>query len=162
MEAKTLLLVLGLTFPMLVSSQSLSEKVGGVKTKFLITSGSELLNKEEQLLIQRAESYYDYDCDSGYGYGYQTFYLEFLCTERLKTKRSIGKRRDFYSLELFDANGEQLALIELGLNDLKLTNSPNRPDRLTYSISLKNVPIILLDETTEINIQQQFIRRTLP
>ena len=145
--------------PLVVASQTATEILGGVITSYSITSDSVELNTSNQLLIRRAENYYDNSSESSYGYGYQAFHLEFMSTKKIRVRKGIGPRKQGFAIELYDEIGELLANIDL--SDIDVAYVENLPKRsiYTYSINLEKVPIVLFDHAVRINLIRNHIKR---
>ena len=157
---KLLQLVLILLFTLHASpsfSQSLSEKLGGIKTDYtFISADSTVIECTDQQIIQRGEFEYDYgtyyDGTYGYGYGYQVYRLEIMTGIKIPVqfRDKSEVRHKFYRVILYNGSGERLATFDLPMNQVK--SCSNGDDRMTYSISLQTMPIILLEKAKTIQL----------
>lgn len=148
-----------------LQGQSLSEKLGGVKTNFVITtSDNTILNDASQLLIKRPVSRFNTECigegGGGYGYAYESFHLEFQTDNTIKLERRKARRKGkILKLRFYDDNGSLLADIEQSLGIISSVNNGETPLLYTYSIDLKNIPLAFLDKTVKIDITRyKFLR----
>lgn len=161
-----------------LSSQSISEQLGAVKTNFIITSNSLTLNIE-QILIPRAVaksghyttpsmnvSYTKLQNSTApqihtYGYGYQSFHLEFIAEKQISTIRANGKKRTYYLLHFLDINEELISSFELSSAMVNfIPNKGSKAWSYIYSIDLKNVPIVVLDRTQQLKITRYDLARS--
>ncbi len=138
-----------------LNGQSLLEKMGGIETDFIITSGSEVLKVDKQLLIRRAVSDYQIETlyDAGFGYGYMSFHLEFIAPQEVLKRNSFQKeRKEYYLLGFFDKEGNLLVRKRLDSSDVKLISNAKQPAIFAYSINLKGVPLVLFDKVQKIDL----------
>lgn len=150
-----------------LSSQSISEQLGGIRADFLITSDTLTLSTGQQILIQRAEAKYNQYINAsgsygaGYGYGYQSFHLEFIAKKSISIIRANGKKRTYYLLQFFDKNEELISSFEL--SNAMINFTPNKGSKAwsyIYSIDLKDVPIVVLDRTQQLEITRYDLARS--
>jgi hypothetical protein len=134
------------------NAQSLTEKLGGTRTDFIITSDTAVFEVFDQILIKRGKSKVGTVYDGGYGYGYQTYHLEFISRDKIKKIRKRGEKNDFHVMELIDQNGGVIAKIYPRLEDVIMVSNREKPFLYTYMINLEEVPLILLEKTKRINI----------
>ncbi len=138
-------------------SQSLIEKLGGVKTEFVFVSDSKELPIFSQAIIQRGV--YDMHHSSlsdkayGWGYGMQAYRLEFLTKAKLAELPIIKRRlkRKYYSLSLVDGNNTTLLTHKIYVADMIV--STNDAGLTTYSINMNKIPMVVLDKTHTIHIE---------
>jgi hypothetical protein len=83
----------------------------------------------------------------GYGYGLQTLRLEVMSHTKLATDNR--KRRYYYRIVFFDKDGIMLSSLDIARSDLTIVEG----DINVYSINLQNIPMILLDHTTSMDIE---------
>ncbi len=146
-----------------LTAQSILEQAGGVITNFILSSDSIVLPIEKQVLIRRAvsEHYFDRNLDGGmggFGYGYQSLHLEFISTRPLVLHKRLGEKKELYLFKFFDDNQQLIAQIEFQPEQIKLHKYPAASPKYVYSINLKDIPIILLDQTKEINMAKYELR----
>ena len=153
-------------------AQTLSEKLGGVATDFVIISGEDTLDIDKQIIIKRAKykakkDYNTYETYEGgyggygygFGYGYQSFHLEFTSKQQVgKTNVFNGNRTPtwYCTFHYYDKNGKQTlemfvpgSMLKQGFNEQSVTS-------YIYSLNLVNVPILVLDNTSTIHIEWQY------
>jgi len=154
-----------------LSAQSITEQLGGTRVDLLITSDTITLTTKEQVLIQRAEAKSEHHINTtnninytnfnnatttqtyAYGYGYQSLHLEFIAENHVQVKRKSAKKRTFYTFEFFDNNGELIIKKELSPSKVNMTaNKGSKAWTYIYSIDLKDIPLVVLDKTHQINI----------
>ncbi len=140
--------------------QSLLEKTGGIKTNFAFTSNDKNVTILSQGIIQRGV--YDYsksefiNVSYGYGYGLQNYFLEISTTSPFTTnyrpKEEGKKKGKYYRVKLLDKNGETLVISRFYTSKVRKVDNENK--LITYSFNLKNIPMILLDQTSTINLEK--------
>lgn len=162
-SARILSIIMLTCLPLLLIGQSISERAGGVTTNFIITSDSILLNDTQQILIKRGK--YEYstytsslsDSGYGYGYGYQSFHIEFTSNKEISTviqsKRRKSRRRVHFSLRFTDNSGRVYENVEINESEINsLIGTKDSDKAYYYSINLASVPLLVLNEVSEINI----------
>ena len=138
-------------------SQSLTERLGGIKTNFTIFIESVEMNIVDQVIIKRglsdSHSSTNYEYGYAYGYGLQTFRLEFIAkvTPLEREKLKNRKKLDYYEMRFLDEGGKVLMSTKLYLSGI--IQSSNGEDLITYSINLQNWPLIILDRTKTIRME---------
>ncbi len=152
-----------------LNAQTISQKLGGISTNFTIKSKSVLLNNEKQILIKRGVSSYGIDYEPSqnfsygyaYGYGYQSYHIEFVSENRIQEKKITNKSKvTYYQLILGDITGNNLQNTYVSDSDVKLWIGAKEGKMVyTYSINLVNIPIILLDDISEINIVKFIVEK---
>ena len=152
-----------------VNSQTLSEKLGGVKTNFTIVSDTIEMDVISQIIIQRgvASHKYDYSCDEnssyGYGYGYanQNYFLEFYAKQALRTRKIdrrstiSGHKKRYFQIVITDANGN--LLYQNGYFGSRVTYNFNNDNIYVYSVNLNNIPLVILDQATTIRLEEVIV-----
>ena len=141
----------------LINGQSLSEKLGAVKTNFRFYSDTIALNVTDQFLLKNAGGYssVSYSSDNSYAYaaGYESFHLEFVTYKPLTREILKGLLNpDHYRLEFYDSRNNKLATMKLHDKVSVAENTEIKGSPAFYSIDLYEIPISLLDKTTKINI----------
>lgn len=143
-------------------TQTLIDKIGGVRTDFTITTDSLDMQVQSQAIVKRGVSdfeadwsgYWDGAYGIGYGYGLQTYHLEFSTDlkliEKFKYREGSKEIHYYYLVTLTDKNDNTLLVIELNLNSIKSVS--NGEYLTTYSLDLNEIPMILLDKTEKIDI----------
>ena len=144
-----------------LNAQSLTESLGATKTNFKICSNTVDLETLNQIVIQSAEQIYS----SEYGYGYQSFHLEFVSQKKIAATKAeqfenkeLLQMASYYSgnkylMTFYDSNDQILLTITVPLSSIDNFTNASMDNRLYfYSIDLIDVPIILLDKTTKIDI----------
>lgn len=168
MKTNTLLFVVFILFSFAGNTQTLSEQLGAVQTDFIITSDSVDLTVTSQQIVKRAENetYINssHDTGEGYGYGYETFHFEFVASENLQVKPFYGRlgqdRRNRIELKFYNSSNELLTSITLDYRTLnQYSNNDSGTSSTFYSIDIKDVPLVLLDETSTIDIVQWQLKR---
>ena len=144
-----------------IFAQSLVEKVGGVETDFKIYNDTEEMPVIAQVIIKRGylkkhsivktgfENSYGY----AYAYGLETFRLEFITTMPLKVPEKIKfkkVKRKYYYIKLTDSDSNIIAIVKTDYDHVSSVTNNN--GLYTYSVNLKNVPIILLDKSKRIDL----------
>lgn len=155
MKTKVVLfIVFQLLFINILGAQSLKESLGGVKTNFQIYSDTVDLKASDQIIISRAEvrTY-----SEGVSVAYQSYHLEFitkkdLIVDLLKYRTSIDKVSKL-ELSFYDLKNRRLTTIEIPSEYVNVfSNITNQDNQNFYSIDLIDLPIMLLDKTTKINM----------
>jgi len=137
-------------------AQSLFEKLGGIKTDFIIISDSTELNIISQGIIKN--SFYDSNYSTsenqsyGYGYGVECYYLEFITDVIIKPiiRRSFLFNHEFYDIQCFDESGNCILKESIRVNQCKKASNNN--NLYSYSINLHSIPIVIMDITKKIVI----------
>jgi hypothetical protein len=141
----------------------ISQQLGGVVTQYRITSGPHVLNDGQQLLIKRS----NYLTGSDRAGGYSEFHFEFAANQlpigmsarqtanwpRMILTNPRGRR---FMLTFFDREERVLHRTFFGHHRISVS-SPQEDDGASYffSIDLRNIPILLLDQTGRIDLQWQ-------
>lgn len=141
-----------------VHSQTISESYEAHPTSFRITSDTLDLSPTVQQIVERGQTdrgiYSGSESSYAYGMGYRSLHLEFQCAQTLVTQKRYDQRyrkREIIELQLFDQDGQQLARQELDLGYLRQVTDA-RKTLYTFSLDLKSIPLILLDQTEHINL----------
>jgi hypothetical protein len=139
------------------NAQSLIEKLGGIRTDFEIRSISTDVPVLSQAIVKRGmhRSRYHNGLDEAYGYAYgvQTYYLEFSTNSKLHERYVSKKGRwTYYEVKLYDNSGK--LIMEKKIDNHMVAISSNGDDLRTYSLNLKEIPLILLDQTKKITIEK--------
>ena len=147
------------------NSQSLTEKLGGVKTDFVFISDSIEMDIIDQIILKRGVkdsntsygSYSDGAYGYGYGYGFETFHLEFITTSKIKEIKFYERKKwTHYKIDLMAENDSLLYSFKKYPSDVvKVLNGDSLQ---TYSINLYKVPMIFLDRTKKIRIEYSFYK----
>lgn len=150
------------------SAQTTTDQLGAVDCNFSFYSNSVHLDVIKQSLIERAtavarkseienESY-------GYAYAYTEWHLEFVSNNaiqsRYRTDDELKSRRQQYHLQFYNKTGDLLMETYIGKDKLKLWKGKvdnGITSIYTYSLNLVNLPLILLDNVSAIQIE--FIER---
>jgi hypothetical protein len=157
-----LLIVVQLMVANVLLGQSLKESLGGIKTNFQIFSDTVDLKNSNQIIILKAEKKHDQYADSysgyGWGYGYQSFHLEFITNKDLTVKtykrdRGTINREDKLDLKFYDAENNVIAstIVPFEYVDL-LRDTQKEGGPYFYSIDLIDIPVVLLDKTSKIDM----------
>lgn len=142
-----------------VQAQNLSEKLGGVKTDFIITSHGVELDVISQVISKRAERFYDWGGHNegayGYGYGYESFHLEFTVRNGeidLPQSGTLLRSERPIVLDFYDEDGNLIGSRARSPREVRLisNNSPNNK-LMHYSIDLIAIPLPLLDVAKRID-----------
>jgi len=133
-------------------AQSVTEKLGGIKTNFSIYSDTIDLKTGNQVIILRAEksAFSDDFSGYGYGYGYQSYHLEFCSKKDFVVKPEKGNK---YRLVFYDSKRNMLVNSEIpaALVNFYYNFDPKDP-KYFYSIDLIDIPGVVLDQTSILNI----------
>lgn len=146
-----------------LSAQTLSEKLGAVKTEFIITSHGEELEVTNQVIAKRAERYYDWgrydDSVYGYGYGYESFHLEFSVTNGeidLPQPGGLLKKEKLLVLDFYDENNNFIGSRRKALREVRRIENGMENDKLIhYTIDLINIPLPVLDAAKRIDFYRE-------
>lgn len=146
------LIVIGFT----LHAQTLSEKLGAVKTDFNFYSGEVDLEVSQQFIIKNAGAYHytgtTFDAGYGYGAGYEVFRLEFMARKKL-TQESQRKTQHHFRIGFYDASDNLLASFSFPKKRVSVAVNNSIDDSpLFYSIDLLDIPISLFDFTEKIDI----------
>jgi len=140
-----------LATPSFLFSQSLMTRLGGAQTKFNITSDhATLLNNSSQYIVRRAVNEWETLGDGIGAYGHEAFHLEFLATDDMIEYPVATKKDQKFLFRFFDESDELLTKIYFPLKHV--TSLTLNHNRLIYSINLKSIPLVLLNETQRIDI----------
>lgn len=168
MKARMALLIVFQLLLFNLSAQDLEGSLGGVKTNFQIFSDANNLNPTNQIIIQRAEkkSYSDASFGIGWGYGYQSFHLEFVADKNLTEKKFKFKagrdNEDKLELTFYDSEDVVLATCILDFSAVNLLyNSSSEKSLFFYSIDLIDIPTVLLNKTTKINLTKNIAGKNM-
>jgi len=153
------LLLIILTFSSTtIYSQSLTEKIGGIKTNFVIVSDTNRLKINDQAFFKRGLSKFSTEYSNyqeggyGYGYGLQTYRLEFITTDEFNTIRGNDNKKIWYKLSLIGT--DNTTLLQAYLDRTKILKYSNGSDLRTISINFQDIPLIVLDNTQVIKIEK--------
>ncbi len=159
---KTLLITLFSTLCFYSSSQTITDQMGGVDCNFTFTSNSYNLDVIKQTLLERPKAVSKSSAleneSYGYAYAYTEWHLEFVSNTSIKSReRNMEEgrnRRQKYHLEFYNKTGDLLMETYISKDKLKLWQGKAGNGIIyTYSLNLINVPLILLDNVTNINIE---------
>lgn len=127
-------------------AQSLTERLGGVRTNFKFYCGTVDLEVKNQCIIKRAESGYNYTSspDNVYGFGYESFHLEF----ETNIESALNKNWEYGIITFYDANDNILSAERIWH---RVSRTGRKP--WFYSVSLTDIPILILDNTSRIEIE---------
>ncbi|MEM1135798.1 MAG: hypothetical protein AAGI07_08150 [Bacteroidota bacterium] len=138
-----------------LKAQTITEKLGGVKTNFTLFSDGNPLQVSHQLVIRKGVGEFSYNTDSSYGYGFEALFLEFISAKDIKhiTKYRKQQRRAYYQLTISSERNNINTHYELPISSVSShANELVSENFFFYSFRLKNIPIILLDLTEKIEI----------
>ncbi len=153
-------------------SQSITDLAGGVRTEFEITSLDKPLGVTDQCIIRRAEEISG-GGSSGegygmYGLGYESFHLEFMAKEPVQSIRLYlpGKifkkypKYDFYELVFWGSDNEEIFRTFFKPQQINIQSDRlGVIDGYLYSIDLKDIPLIIFNHTSRIDISRPQIIR---
>lgn len=139
-------------------SQSLTEKLGGITTDFVFYSDSTELTIIDQAIIKRGVYNFkvkqnaQYSYGHGYGYGLQTFHLEFTATSDIKTINEYKDKptKAICQIYMYDENDNLLINFAVQYYTSKVAKQTS--ETKSYSINLGQIPIIILNRTSKIDI----------
>lgn len=156
---RSLILSISLLLPCLIlQSQTIIEQLGAVKLNCKITSqDSVVLNNAAQFLINRAVKNQFKNTQpngSGYAYafGYNEIHLEFMTDSEIRTKEGIGRVLKKYVLRFFNENNQTIAYFDLGKEKIKKVSNGQKNKRISYSINLQDIPMVIFNEVDKIDI----------
>lgn len=143
-----------------LQAQDLSEKLGGVKTDFIITSHGVELDVISQVISKRAERFYDWGGHNegayGYGYGYESFHLEFTVRNGeidMPQSGTLLRGEKLIVLDFYDEVGSLIGSSARSPREVRLISNNSSNNKLThYSIDLITIPLPLLDAAKRIDI----------
>lgn len=150
--------------------QTVTEKMGGVKTAFIITSDNLNLDLLDQMIIKRGEGTYYAELSSdpygeggmgiSYGIGKETFHLELMSFNAIGKRDSKQKgNRGRFLIQFYDNQNQPICNILVPPKDLISTVDSENPQFFMYSINLARVPLVILDHTKRINIVELSYKR---
>jgi hypothetical protein len=155
MKKATFLIFLQIFIFQIICSQSISESLGGIKTKFEVFSDTIDLEVSDQIVILAAErrSYISGGDQAGWGYGYQSIHFEFITKKRLVEITTVRINKNNYKLTFSDQDNVILhtTIIPGYLADMRF-NPDIGNSRAFYSIDLIDTPVLILDKTKRIDI----------
>lgn len=154
MKKILLVIILQLFVFQIISAQSISESLGGIKTNFKLFSVKIDLEVTEQILVSAAERRtYISPMDAGWGYGYQSVHFEFITQKELKEILGEDKDKNKYRLTFIDHENVILFAINLPEYSVKkYLNTDIVNSQVFYSIDFIDIPVLVLDKTKTINI----------
>jgi hypothetical protein len=155
MKKATILIILQIFIFQINCAQSISESLGGIKTKFEIFSDTIDLKVTDQIVILAAErrSYINADDQAGWGYGYQSVHFEFITKKKLMEIPTVGKNKNKYKLTFSDQDNVILESILIPEYSVDMRINPNISNSsVFYSIDLIDTPVLILDKTKKIDI----------
>ena len=158
-------------------AQSLTDLAGAIKTEFEITSLDKSLGVTDQCIIRRAEQVsgsdsYSYGDGVGYGMyglGYESYHLEFMASEPVQsTKISLPgesfkkyPKYDFYELVFRGPDNEDIFRTFIKLQNLNIHHDRfGVIDGYFYSLDLKDIPLVIFNKTSRIDISRPEVIRT--
>lgn len=138
-----------------LSGQSLIEKLGGVKTDFIISSIENNLEIEAQYILRKGTSEtgrLQLADEGSYGYGYSPFYFEFMTKDNIQIRNKRGRNQEYFSVEFYDAQDQILAQYRWDLESIDIVTTKQEPSYKIYSLNLEGVPMLVLEKTRRINL----------
>lgn len=155
MKKATFLIILQIFIFQIICAQSISESLGGIKTKFEVFSDTIDLKVSDQIVVLAAErrSYISAGDQAGWGYGYQSIHFEFITKKRLVEIPTVGKNKNKYKLTFSDQDNVILQTIIIPEYSVDMRINPNiGNNRIFYSLDLIDTPVLILDKTKKIDI----------
>ncbi|MEO0341664.1 MAG: hypothetical protein AAF242_20955 [Bacteroidota bacterium] len=148
------LILLGM--PSLTKAQAITPALEGHRPAFRISTDSMEMTVVDQLLIKRAVRDYFFDriLDAAYGMAYESWHLEFITRQPILLRNLKGKKESFIRIELYNRREECIGRFDLVPDRLQSTKSVSGQKTMTYSVNLIDIPLILLDRTKRVDIQQ--------
>ncbi len=157
-------------------SQSITDLAGGVRTSFEITSLDKPMGVTDQCIIRRAEQISGSDTYSTgdgagygmYGIGYESLHLEFIAKEPIQTIRKslFGEifkkypKYDFYELVFRGSDSEEIFRTFIKLWRVNIhSDKLGVIDGYLYSIDLKDIPLVIFNSTSKIDISRPILIR---
>lgn len=140
-------------------AQSIREHTDALATNIIVSTENSVFSTGSPILIKRSEGYYhsrsdrdvDFDFDTSssygydYGYGYTSWHLEFVGNRDISTS---GKK---YRLSFINSEGQNIGIIRVQKKEINVIAGLMKPP-FFYSVDLKEVPILLLEQTARIDI----------
>lgn len=142
-------------------AQTLTDQMGAIDCNYTIHSGQYSLDLVKQTLVERAtavarkseienESY-------GYAYAYTEWHLEFVSKNPIKSRKREADEdksaRQKYKLTFLNQAGDELLTTYIGQDKLQLWKGKSAGSVIyTYSLNFVNIPLVLLDNVSAINI----------
>lgn len=154
---KKVLLLITLQFFVfqILSAQSISESLGGIKTNFKVFSDTIDLKVIDQIVVLATEkrTYISPSENAGWGYGYQSVHLEFITKKELFEMPAEGKNKNKYSIRFYDQ--DNIILLTINIPEYSVNKYINpfiTNSRIFYSIDFIDIPLLVLDKAKGINI----------
>lgn len=147
---KTILFVLVLIFSVKLCAQTITEKLGIVKTDFDFFYEDKKLTIFKQGIIKRAQ--YHYRFENGQ-MGLEAYHLEFVYELEYDKNFEIENHKD-YIAEFYSEEDELLTIIEYGLWKKASDNDESKTGKKYYAINLIDLPLFILDDTRKIIIRE--------
>lgn len=173
MKSTTLIFSIFFLFlmPCLGTGQNLFTRLGGAETNFtFLSNGQELRVLKQGIFHQIVQNYSQIDDAS-----MEQYYLQILTKDSIQSKNAIKanfNKKSIVKIIFYDKNEKELFAEDLNINRF---TSPkafyyysrrssmiyvwNYNGYYVYTIDIKNIPFILLDEIESISIVQYDIRR---
>lgn len=140
-----------------LQAQTIREHTNALTTSITITNEDEIINTGDPILIQRSEGHFnsEYSQDInrtwetstsyGYGYGYTSWHLEFVGTKDIRTTEKK------YRLSLINGADQIIGIIRIDRKEIDIISGLVKPP-FFYSVDLKAVPMLLLEQTARLDI----------
>jgi hypothetical protein len=138
-------------------SQNLSQQLGAIPTQFEFTTSAEPLEITQQQIVKRAGRISNSSTESAYGAGYETYRLEIQLPFDIPLMRAkLFDGNSGYHLLFHSADGEILGFVRLNSSEVQRIRNNKFLDSTVnfYSFDLLNVPLLILDQTSRIDIER--------
>ena len=147
-------------YPLFISAQSLTEKMGAISSEFEFYSDTTKLDIRSQILMKRALAKSSYSIEEnasyGYAYAYTEWCLEFVSNSKIRSvarKFRNNLKADTYSITFLNEAG---AILFSKINSKGHVRSwigeiESKPI-YTYSLNLSSLPLVLMDDISRIEI----------
>ncbi|WP_268036442.1 hypothetical protein [Algoriphagus sp. PAP.12] len=136
-----------------VLAQKFSDGIGAMTTFFDFTSNGKERIIHDQIILKRGNRTLFLTHDNGAGLGYESFHLELTVDKKFESVVSEEKKtRNHWELIFYKKKGEVLSIIHIPEDQVKYLSNPDNSMSF-YSIDLTDVPIVIFNRTSSIDIK---------
>lgn len=134
-------------------AQKFSDGIGAKTTFFDFTSNGKERFIYDQIILKRGNKTLYVNNDRGAGLGYESFHLELTVDKKFESVVSEEKEtRNHWELIFYKNKGEKLSTIHIPDDQVKYLSNPDNSMSF-YSIDLTEVPIVIFNRTSSIDIK---------
>jgi hypothetical protein len=137
--------------------QSFSQQLGAIPTQFEFTTSELPLDIIQQQIVKRAGRIHHSSAQASYAAGYETFRLEIQLQSDIPLMRAkLFDGNSGYQFTFFSESGERLGFVRLSSSEVNRIRDNRFIDSKVnfYSFDLINVPLLILDKTSRIDIER--------